>query len=364
MTCGRVEPDHALDLPELPPRLDVRGAEFIEFATRDAEKAQLEHLLATLGFRRVGSHISKALALWQQGEIRIVLNEEATGYANSAWSTRGTNVCDIGIEVGSAADTVARATALGAETFRQPLGPGELDIPAIRGLCGSVLHFLDRSAGLADVWSVEFRSESAAAAPGAGLTRVDHLAQTMSYEEMLSWSLFYTTLFDMAKTPMVDVIDPDGLVRSQALSTPDGSFRITLNGAETHRTLAGGFLADTFGSSIQHIAFQSEDIFATARSLAARGFETLPLPENYYADLEARFDLPDGMVTQMKSASILYDRDGAGEFFQLYSRPFANGMFFEIVERRGGYSGFGAPNAPFRIAAQKRLLRAKSIPLE
>ena len=179
---------------------------------------------------------------------------------------------------------------------------------------------------------------------------------------MLSWSLFYTSLFGMQKSPMLDVIDPDGLVRSQALATADGRFRITLNGAETHRTLAGGFLADSFGASVQHVAFATDDIFQTAANLATLGFEPLPISENYYADLAARFDLAPDLLEAMKAASILYDREGDEEFFQLYSRPFASAMFFEIVERRRAYDGYGAPNAPFRIAAQKRLSRPKGMP--
>ena len=161
---------------------------------------------------------------------------------------------------------------------------------------------------------------------------------------------------------MVDVIDPDGLVRSQALETVDGAFRITLNGAETHRTMAGRFLADSFGASVQHIALASDDIFATAKALAVSGFEPLEIPENYYADLAARFDLSSEMLSQLSVNNIIYDEDENGSFFQMYSKPFLKNMFFEIVERRGNYQGYGAPNAPFRIAAQKRLLRPKGVP--
>mgnify|MGYP000064791465 CR=1 FL=1 len=74
------------------------------------------------------------------------------------------------------------------------------------------------------------------------------------------------------------------------------------------------------------------------------------------------FDLPTDEIARMKAACILYDAEPSGEFLQLYSRPFGNGTFFEIVERRGGYAGYGAPNAPFRIAAQKRLMRPKGMP--
>jgi 4-hydroxyphenylpyruvate dioxygenase len=184
----------------------------------------------------------------------------------------------------------------------------------------------------------------------------------MSYEDMLSWSLFHTTLFDMGKSAMVDVVDPDGLVRSQALETPDGRVRVTLNGAETHKTMAGSFLEDSFHASVQHIAFATDDIFQTAKSLDTHGFSSLPIPANYYADLAARFDIGSDRLAQLRMGNILYDEDAQGKFFQLYSRPFAGGMFFEIIQRTDGYGGYGGPNAPFRIAAQKRLMRQKGMP--
>ncbi|MCA0963157.1 bifunctional sugar phosphate isomerase/epimerase/4-hydroxyphenylpyruvate dioxygenase family protein [Salipiger bermudensis] len=358
----RAEPESKVDMPALPPRVRAEDVSFIEFTARDAEVETLSQLLRTLGFTKVATHRNKQVALWQQGDVRIVINCETEGHASHVWNARGLSVCDIGLQVSSAADTVTRAKALGSTPFSQPTGPGELAIPAIRGLGGSVLHFIDAGSGLDSVWDVEFARTDTAPSDGAGILHIDHLAQTMSYEDMLSWTLFYTTLFDMQKSPMVDVIDPDGLVRSQVVESRDGRFKITLNGAETHRTLAGRFLASTFGASVQHIALASDDIFATAEQMAQRGFEALPIPANYYDDLAARFDMPEGLLERLRAANILYDREGEAEFFQLYSRAFASGMFFEIVQRGPGYTGFGGPNAPFRIAAQKRLGPSKGIP--
>ncbi|MBN9887744.1 bifunctional sugar phosphate isomerase/epimerase/4-hydroxyphenylpyruvate dioxygenase family protein [Salipiger abyssi] len=357
----RAEPDTPVDLPEIPARVKAQGVSFIEFAAQGDEVDRLSAFLATLGFRRTGRHRNKAIDLWQQNDIRIVVNAETEGHAAHAWNARGTCICDIGLSVTSAQDTVARATALGSAPFGQPVAPGELDIPAIRGLGGSVLHFIDAESGLDQVWELEFTPVDQDGAE-AGLMRVDHLAQTMSYEDMLSWTLFYTALFDMEKSPMVDVIDPDGLVRSQVVEAADGALRITLNGAETHRTLAGRFLAENFGASVQHIALTTEDIFATAEALDRQGFEPLPIPQNYYDDLAARFDLSEAFLARLQAANVLYDQENGAEFFQLYSRVFAGGMFFEIVQRGPAYTGFGGPNAPFRIAAQKRLGRHKSVP--
>ena len=119
--------------------------------------------------------------------------------------------------------------------------------------------------------------------------------QTMNYDEMLTWLLFYTSIFATQKTPMVDVIDPAGLVRSQVIENDDGALRLTLNGAENRRTLAGHFIAESFGSGVQHLAFATDDIFATAAALAAATASCrCAISPNYYDDVEARFGLdPD-----------------------------------------------------------------------
>ncbi|MEM0921507.1 MAG: TIM barrel protein [Pseudomonadota bacterium] len=357
----RAAPGLAPSLPTFPARVAVEDVAFLEFAAQNTEREALIRLLTQLGFRQTGTHRNKALTLWSQGEIRIVINAETTGHAGHSWNARGLSVCDIGLQVASARDTLARAEALGAAPFVQPTGPGELEIPAIRGPGGAVLHFLDGASGLSAVWDVEFTGPEGPEAT-RGLTRIDHLAQTMRYEDMLSWTGFFTSLFAMQKSPLVDVIDPDGLVRSQAVASPDGRARIILNGAETHRTLAGAFAARHFGSALQHIALATDDIFATAEALGLAGFEALPIPTNYYADLATRFELPEDLLQRMEAAQILYDEENGAGFFQLYGRETPGGLFFEIVQRQPGYPGYGAPNAPFRIAAQKRAGRVKGMP--
>ncbi|MDB2550953.1 sugar phosphate isomerase/epimerase and 4-hydroxyphenylpyruvate domain-containing protein, partial [Paracoccus sp. (in: a-proteobacteria)] len=280
----RAEPALHVDLPPIPENLGVEGVEFIEFASDAAEAPALEAALTRMGFHREGVHRNKRVTVWRQGGIRIVVNTEETGFAHSFFLNHGTGVCDIGLRVEDAQATVVRAAALDARLFHQPPGPGELDIPAIRGVGGSVLHFIDAKSGLDDVWRIEFQA-TGYSATDFGLIRVDHLAETMNYEDMLSWTLFYTAIFDMDRRPMIDVADPDGLVRSQAIASRDGATRITLNGTQSHRTLAGGFLADSMGSAVQHIALASRDILASARAMAGAGFQPLEIPENYYDDL-------------------------------------------------------------------------------
>jgi 4-hydroxyphenylpyruvate dioxygenase len=374
----RVEPGLPSPLPAFPAPIRPQGVAWVEFASADSDAPGLSALLSSLGFAPVADHVRKQVTLWQQGQARIVVNTDADGFARTSWTVHGTGVCEIGLAVPDAAAALARAVALGAEPLEVPGAPGERAMPALRGAGGAVLRLVDAS-GLS-AWAEEFRprphldtpgtdtaptgtAPTEAGITGAGITGIDHLALTLPYDEMLSWSLFHTALLEMDRAPMVDVIDPDGLVRSQALASPGGALRLTLNGADTRRTLAGEFLAESFGGAVQHIALTTDDIFATARALAALGFAALPMTRNYYADLAARFGLDAATVGALAELNLLYDADGrGGQFWQLYSRPFGGGMFVEIVQRTGGYDGYGAPNAPFRIAAQKRLMRHPGVP--
>jgi 4-hydroxyphenylpyruvate dioxygenase len=360
----RSEPQIEIDVPDMPGRIAVGGIEFVEFAASESEAAELGAMLSTMGFSPTARHRSLDVTVWRQrpgrGGINLVVNTEREGLAHSSYVVHGTNAYAIGLRVADAADTVARARALGAEVFEQRRGPGQLAIPAIRGVGGGVLYFVDDA--LAEVWDVEFEPIPGADTAGAGLTRLDHVAQTMQFEEMLTWLLFYTAIFRTRKTGMVDVVDPAGLVHSQAIECADGSLRITLNGAENRRTFAGYFIAESFGSAVQHLAFAADDVFATAEAMARLGFRPLAISANYYDDLAARFGLEAALTSRLKALNILYDRDAGGEYFQFYSPTFGEGFFFEVVERRGDYRGYGAPNAPFRIAAQRRSIRPKGMP--
>jgi len=359
----RLEPDIGIAVPDMPDRIVVEGVEFVEFATDGRHLEELERLLAGFGFRKAARHVSKDVTLWRQGGIHVVVNTAVEGLARSSFVVHGTSVYAIGLKVEDAKATAARARALGAEPFDQVVGPGELAIPAIHGVGGGVIHFLDGKSELARNWDVDFRPVEEDGRPtGAGLTRIDHVGQSMGYDEMPSWLLFYTSIFRTRKTPMVDVVDPAGLVRSQAVENEEGSLRLTLNGAENRRTLAGHFIAESFGSGVQHLAFATDDIFATAAALRRNGFEPLSISANYHDDVEARFGLQPEFADRLRAESLLYDRDEHGEYFQLYAPTWGEGFIFEIVERRKGYRGYVAANAPFRIAAQKRHLRPSGMP--
>ncbi len=346
----------------LPPRARSHGVEFVEFAVDAASAARLSDLFGALGFRQTGRHRTKRVALWSQHDVNLVVNGEDHGFAGASFNTHGPAVCALCLRVDDAHAVFARAAALLATPFRQGVEAGQLDIPAIRGVGGSLIYFVDGASDLGRLWEIDFEPVAAQAGADAGLLAVDHVAQSMAYDEMLSWLLFYSSILDLAKTPGQDIADPGGLVHSTVLENADRSLSLVLNGSQSRHTGSARFLTESFGSGVQHIAFRTGDILATAERLRAAGLATLPIPDNYYDDLDARFVFEDGMLDRLRDFGILYDRDGdGGEFFQIFTRTFDDRFFFEIVERRA-YTGFGAPNAAIRLAVQNRLSRHPAVP--
>jgi 4-hydroxyphenylpyruvate dioxygenase len=338
-------------------RSKVSGVHFVEFAVDPTHAAPLAALLRQLGFRLTGRHRSKAVERWSQGAINLLINSSENSFARSHYVTHGSGVCAIALEVDGVVSMMGRADALQATTFRQAVGPGEMTIPAIRGVGGSLLYFLEPHS---PNWDVDFVAVESEATPGS-LSHIDHISQSMRFEEMLSWEQFYTALFDVRRAPQLEIADPLGLVKSQVLQNRDGSLRLVLNASTATQTMSSRFLSEFFGAGVQHIAFTCDDIFKAVSAMRTAGATFLTIPENYYADLDSRYELAPELLAAMKQNAILYDRDDDGEFFQIYTHAFEERFFFEIVERRG-YKGFGAPNAGIRLAAQTREARPRTMP--
>lgn len=339
--------------PELPSRARVRDVEFVEFAANESEVELLEALFKTLGFARSGKHRTKDVTRWRQNGINFVINSEPDSFARAYDAVHGASICALGVSVENVASAMRRAQGLQIRPFAHAAESNASPMSCVQGVGGSQLYLME-AGSQSRIWDTEFVPIAGdPVTADAGLLRIDHVAQTMQYEEMLSWVLYYVSLFDVAKAQLVQIADPLGLVQSQAIESPEGGLRLTLNGSASNHTLSARFLLGFHGAGVQHIALASADIFASARRLRELGLAMLPIPRNYYEDLAARFGLEETLLTQLAEFNILYDRDTDGEYFHLVSRAFAKRFFFEVVERRG-YRAYGAANAAIRLAAQSR----------
>ena len=344
-------------IPALRTRSNVSDVGFVEFAVDQTHAGGLAELFRALGFKLTGRHRSKAVERWSQGGINLLINSSQDSFARSHYVAHGSGVCAIALTVDDVTTMMTRADALHATTYRQPVGPGEMTIPAIRGVGGSLLYFLEP--GLSN-WDVDF-VPVASAGDDVLLIHIDHISQSMRFEELLSWEQFYTALFDVQKSPQLEIADPLGLVKSEVLQNGNRSLRLVLNASTATQTMSSRFLSEFFGAGVQHIAFTCQDIFKAVSAMRAAGATFLSIPNNYYDDLDSRYELDPDLLSSMKENAILYDRDSEGEFFQVYTHAFDERFFFEIVERRG-YKGFGAPNAGVRLAAQTREARPRTMP--
>lgn len=333
------------------PPASVQDVGFVEIACAGEEAKQLKAVLAALGFARTHSHSTMNVSLYRQGGIDIVVNEDADSLAHSFYLLHGLCVFALAFRVRdlpAMLERIERYQGGRIERHGGPIGP---KIPAIRGIGGSFIYLLDGSPEAPDYYAADFRPAGPELHPaGGGLLTVDHFSQAVTLQEFLSSLLYYRTLFGFEGREQLDLIDPHGTIRNRNLRGGDGRICMSLNASISPSSSTQRLVSKVIGAGFQHFAFLCPDIFAFARRLDPAF--VLRMPENYYDDLCLRFDIAPEIVEAMRAFNILYDRDSAGTYFQIYTRDH-NGLFFEVIQR-DGYQGFGAVNAPVRMAAQAR----------
>ena len=334
---------------KIPPKINLNGFEFLEFSVFGEDHTSLVKMLKKLSFRKERIHKTKNVELWRQGSINILINSEKNSFAEQVYLKNGPSVCDIAIKVKDAIQTIDRAKKLGIKEHSQSVSVGELKIPAIKGVDGSVIHFIDQKSNLFQLWNLDFNYLKPEPIQPSGLRSIDHISQSMKEEEMRSWLFFYLSNFNMYKTTQLDLVSSKGIIKSQAISSPEGEVRLNLNGSNNSQTIAGSFMTNKTGSSIQHIAFNTDDIFETVNILSENKFPFLQIDKKYYTQLQNKYDLDEKTLNNLKRNNILYDKNEFGEFFQIYSEPIFTGFFFEIVQRKQNYKGYGESNATHRI---------------
>jgi len=342
------------DAPQAPV---LDGFAFLEFGVDDAAAEALGALLVRLGFTCVGRHRTKAAKLYRQGGIQLVVNAEPASPARARFDAQGPAVCAIGLATPDPLQAANRAGALLSARHESARGAHELQLPAIIAPGGTIVHFVPSVGGAA--LDADFVAEPGSAAE-AGLVAIDHIALGLAPDQFDTWILFAKAVLGLERGESLELADPFGLIRSSGVANAERSVRVVLNVSLSQRTRTARQVSATgrSGGGVQHIALATEDIFATMARLREDGVRFVPISANYYDDLLARLDLDEAMVRRMQSLDILYDRSPGGEFLHAYAEPFADRFFFEIVQRRA-YDGYGAVNAPARMAAQEQNAKGK-----
>lgn len=342
--------EESAGLSTLPAPAVPSGFAFAELTAADTEP--LRKILGSLGFAHTARHTWKPVELWEQGEARILLNTGVSG------RRQGPALTAVGVETSDPKRAARRAEKVLAPVVPRRRAPDDAPLDAVAAPDGTEFFFCRTDRPDHPSWTGDFTAVPPRVPPGEGsarqsattrhtdrtrlVDRIDHIALTQPWHQFDEASLFHRGVLGLDADDSLDLADPYGLVRSRAVASPDGGVRVVLNIAPA---------PDAEGSRLQHIALATDDIIGAARRVRERGTALLPIPANYYDDLDARHELEPQRLATLAELGILHDRDEHGEFLHCYTATVGR-VFFELVQRTGGYRGYGARNAAVRLAAQ------------
>ena len=334
------------------------GFEFIEYAAPDPKA--MGEVFERMGFKPVARHRHKNVLLYRQGTINFILNAEPDSFAQRFARQHGPSVCAIAFRVQDTKAAYERATALGAWGYAGVAGPGELNIPAIKGIGDSLIYLVDRWRGKngalpGDIGNIGFydvdfealpgmSAQEALAPVGNGLTYIDHLTHNVHRGRMGEWAEFYERLFNFREVRYFDIEGQSTGVKSKAMTSPCGKIRIPIN--EEGNEKAGQiqeYLDRYRGEGIQHIAMGSNNLYDTVDAMQLSGVKLLETSDTYYELLEKRIPAHGENLPGLQQRNILVDGKPGELLLQIFSENQLGPIFFEFIQRKGN-SGFGEGN--------------------
>ena len=333
------------------------GFEFIEYAASDPQA--MGAVFERMGFKPIARHRHKNVTLYRQGGINFIVNAEPDSFAQRFARQHGPSVCAIAFRVQDAKAAYERAISLGAWGYAHTAGPGELNIPAIKGIGDSIIYFIDKwrgkngaqpgDIGNIGFYDVDFQplagiSSDALNPAGNGLTYIDHLTHNVHRGRMDEWAGFYERLFNFREIRYFDIEGQVTGVKSKAMTSPCGKIRIPIN--EEGNEKAGQiqeYLDKYHGEGIQHIAMGSTDLLATVDRLLAAGMKLLDTRDTYYELIDKRIPDHGQDVAELKRRKVLIDGKKDALLLQIFSENQLGPIFFEFIQRKGD-DGFGEGN--------------------
>ena len=324
------------------------GFEFVEFAHPEPEK--LDALFRRMGFLPVARHRTKDITLYRQGDINYLLNREPGSHAAQFVAAHGPCAPAMAWRVVNARHALERAVALGAQEYT---GPGKsLDVPAVIGIGGSLLYFVETYGEVGSAYDAEFDwlGEKDPRPEGFGFFYLDHLTHNVVRGNMNTWYKFYHDTFNFREIRFFDIAGKMTGLTSRALTSPDGKIRIPINESADDHSQIEEYLRRYKGEGIQHIAIATNDIYSATDALAASGLAFMPGPPDvYYEKSTARVKDHGEPLDRLKKHGILIDGEGVvggGEtrvLLQIFSKTVIGPIFFEFIQRKGD-DGFGEGN--------------------
>ena len=324
------------------------GFEFVEYTAPDT--TLLRDLFTKMGFPAVARHKRKDVTLHRQGDINFVINAEPDSYAEAYARDHGPSACAMAFRVKDAKAAFERAVKLGATPATVDVEHGEMDIPAIEGIGGSLLFFVDAYGANGSIYEVDFdffpEADQRMAELDSRLTYIDHLTHNVQRGRMAFWADFYERLFNFREIRYFDIEGKVTGLFSKAMTSPCGKIRIPLNESQDDKSQIEEFLREYKGEGIQHIALGTTNIYDSVDIIRARGIPFQDTPDTYYEMLPKRIQGHDESIPELEKRRILMDgapTEGQGLLLQIFTQNVIGPIFFEIIQRKGN-EGFGEGN--------------------
>jgi 4-hydroxyphenylpyruvate dioxygenase len=243
-----------------------------------------------------------------------------------------------------------RAVGEGAEPYTAP--DRSLDVPAIKGIGGSLIYFVERYGAEGSPYADDFawQGEPDPRPRGVGFYYLDHLTHNVRRGRMDHWFDFYASIFNFRQIRFFNIEGKLTGLHSRALTSPCSRIRIPINESADDRSQIEEYLREYKGEGIQHIAVGTDDIYDATDRLAANGLQFMPAPPAvYYEQSLGRVHGHTEPLERMRRHGILIDGEGVIDggstkiLLQVFSKTVIGPIFFEFIQRKGD-EGFGEGN--------------------
>ncbi len=325
----------------------THGMEFVEFAHENPQ--ELRDLFTKMGFANTAKHKSRNIELWQQGDVTYILNAEPGSFGMQFVEQHGPCAPSMAWRVLDAQKAYDMALSKGAEPY--DADDKVLNVPAIKGIGGSLLYFVDTYGADGSAYAQEYEwLDVARPVQGVGFYYLDHLTHNVKRGNMDKWYRFYADIFNFKEIRFFDISGKYTGLTSRALTSPCQRIRIPINESSDDKSQIEEYLKEYNGEGIQHIAVGCDDIYDSTDAVAARGLEFMPAPPDmYYTMCHTRVPGHDEPMERMKKNGILIDGEGVVDgaetkiLLQVFSKTVIGPIFFEFIQRKGD-DGFGEGN--------------------
>lgn len=319
----------------------LNGIEFIEFASPDPWA--MANLFERFGFKRVGQHKRKKVALYRQNESNLILNEDPNSFSVAFAKQHGPCIAATGFRVDMSAKKAEEiAVARGARALKGGAASGH-SFPGIHGIGDSAVYFVDNY-GSDIIYDGDFEFVTAERTPhGSGLLYVDHMTNNVPLGEMQKWCDFYQEIFNFREIRYFDIKGQmTGLV-SKVMRSPCGKITIPINEPTGRKSQIQEYLDQYHGSGIQHLAFLTRDIIKSVTSHRQQDVRFLDVPDTYYEAVLDRLPNVTEDLAILQDLKVLVDGDSEGYLLQMFTENIIGPIFFEIIQRKN-HLGFGEGN--------------------